>query len=68
MLCYDDNTYLFRSHEKNDFTVSINVAGGGALSFNLTFEELLKRKDGYFENSISISPGQVSSYKGRLGP
>ncbi|XP_033645563.1 inter-alpha-trypsin inhibitor heavy chain H3-like isoform X2 [Asterias rubens] len=46
------------SEKKNDFTISINVEGGGTLSFNLTYEELLKRKNGYFENPIFISPGQ----------
>ncbi|XP_071809873.1 inter-alpha-trypsin inhibitor heavy chain H3-like isoform X2 [Asterias amurensis] len=47
------------SEKKNDFTVSINVAAEGALSFNLTYEELLKRHNGYFENVISISPRQL---------
>ncbi|XP_022111550.1 inter-alpha-trypsin inhibitor heavy chain H4-like isoform X2 [Acanthaster planci] len=47
------------SEEKNDFTISINVEALSELKFNLTYEELLKRKDGYFENVISISPGQT---------
>ncbi|XP_071809876.1 inter-alpha-trypsin inhibitor heavy chain H3-like isoform X2 [Asterias amurensis] len=47
------------SEKRNDFTVSINVAAEGALSFNLTYEELLKRHNGYFVNAISISPRQL---------
>ncbi|XP_038054556.1 inter-alpha-trypsin inhibitor heavy chain H4-like isoform X2 [Patiria miniata] len=47
------------SEEKNDFTISINVEAGSELRFNLTYEELLKRKDGFFENVISITPGQT---------
>ena len=53
--------FWYRSEKRNDFTVSINVAAEGALSFNLTYEELLKRHNGYFENAISISPRQVKS-------
>ncbi|XP_038054008.1 inter-alpha-trypsin inhibitor heavy chain H4-like [Patiria miniata] len=47
------------SEEKNDFTISINVEARSRLRFNLTYEELLKRKYGYFENMISITPGQT---------
>ncbi|XP_038054558.1 inter-alpha-trypsin inhibitor heavy chain H3-like [Patiria miniata] len=47
------------SEKKNLFAISINVAAESELSFNMTYEELLKRKDGHFQNAVAISPGQI---------
>lgn len=39
--------------------MSINVAPRSKIDFNLTYQELLKRKLGVYEHVININPGQV---------
>ncbi|XP_785426.4 inter-alpha-trypsin inhibitor heavy chain H3 [Strongylocentrotus purpuratus] len=41
------------------FKVSVTVAAETSVLFNLTYQQLLIRKGGMFENRISIQPGQV---------
>lgn len=41
------------------FKVSVTVAASTSVLFNLTYQQLLIRKGGIFENRISIQPGQV---------
>ncbi|XP_054751645.2 inter-alpha-trypsin inhibitor heavy chain H3-like [Lytechinus pictus] len=47
------------SPDENKFTVSVTVEARKTVLFNLTYEQLLKRKNGIFEQRISIQPGQM---------
>ncbi|XP_052780351.1 inter-alpha-trypsin inhibitor heavy chain H6-like isoform X2 [Mya arenaria] len=47
-----------RSRETNRFTLSVSVAPFGKVTFNLTYQELLRRKHGYYEQVVYIDPGQ----------
>ncbi|WAR26685.1 ITIH6-like protein [Mya arenaria] len=47
-----------RSRETNRFTLSVSVAPQGKVTFNLTYQELLRRKHGYYEQVVYIDPGQ----------
>lgn len=40
--------------------VSVNVEAEGKVTFNLTYDQLLPRKFGVYENVINVKPGQVS--------
>ena len=51
--------YLSRTRDSNIFKVSINVAARSKIDFNLTYQELLQRKLGVYQNLININPGQV---------
>ncbi|XP_021340029.1 inter-alpha-trypsin inhibitor heavy chain H3-like [Mizuhopecten yessoensis] len=48
-----------RPRETNQFQVSVNVAAESKVTFNLTYQELLKRTFSYYENVIFIDPGQI---------
>ncbi|XP_058405721.1 inter-alpha-trypsin inhibitor heavy chain H3 isoform X2 [Diceros bicornis minor] len=41
------------------FTVSVNVAAGSKVSFELTYEELLKRHKGKYEMYLKVQPKQL---------
>ncbi|XP_046564724.1 inter-alpha-trypsin inhibitor heavy chain H2-like [Haliotis rubra] len=45
-------------HETNKFRLIVNVPGKAYLTFNLTYEEVLQRRDGVYTHSIYIDPGQ----------
>ncbi|VVC40295.1 Hypothetical protein CINCED_3A001874 [Cinara cedri] len=47
------------TRDSNKFTVSVNVEAESKVTFNLTYEQLLPRKLGVYENIINIQPGQV---------
>lgn len=52
---------LFSTRDSNKFTVSVNVEAESKVTFNLTYEQLLSRKLGIYENVINVQPGQVNS-------
>ncbi|XP_006169365.1 inter-alpha-trypsin inhibitor heavy chain H3 isoform X2 [Tupaia chinensis] len=41
------------------FTVSVNVAAGSKVTFELTYEELLKRRQGKYEMYLKVQPKQL---------
>lgn len=51
---------LFSARDSNVFTVSVNVEPQSKVTFNLTYEQLLTRTLGLYENIINVNPGQVS--------
>ena len=57
------NHYLiftgFRIRETNQFEVSVNVASGDKVTFNLWYQEVLQRRLGVIEQVINIDPGQI---------
>ncbi|XP_069874643.1 inter-alpha-trypsin inhibitor heavy chain H3 [Dipodomys merriami] len=44
------------------FTVSVNVAAGSKVTFELTYEELLKRHKGKYEMFLKIQPKQLVTH------
>ncbi|XP_036594579.1 inter-alpha-trypsin inhibitor heavy chain H3 [Trichosurus vulpecula] len=44
------------------FTVSVNVAAGSKVTFELTYEELLKRQKGKYEMYIKVQPKQLVNH------
>uniref|UniRef100_A0A7N4PFH4 Inter-alpha-trypsin inhibitor heavy chain H3 n=1 Tax=Sarcophilus harrisii TaxID=9305 RepID=A0A7N4PFH4_SARHA len=44
------------------FTVSVNVAAGSKVTFELTYEELLKRHKGKYEMYIKVQPKQLINH------
>ncbi|KAH3816258.1 inter-alpha-trypsin inhibitor heavy chain H4-like [Dreissena polymorpha] len=48
-----------KSRETNRFQLAVSVAAHGKISFNLTYQELLKRKHGHYEHVVYIDPGQA---------
>ncbi|XP_039627081.1 inter-alpha-trypsin inhibitor heavy chain H3-like [Polypterus senegalus] len=44
------------------FTVSVNVAAFSKVTFELTYEELLKRHKGHYEMLIRVKPNQVVNH------
>lgn len=51
--------YIGTTHrETNRFNLAVTVAPQSKVSFNLTYQELLKRKHGHYEQVIYIDPGQ----------
>lgn len=47
-----------RHRETNKFNLAVTVAPQEKISFNLTYQELLKRTRGHYEQVIYIDPGQ----------
>ncbi|KAK3610525.1 hypothetical protein CHS0354_008955 [Potamilus streckersoni] len=47
-----------RPRETNKFDVQVNVAAGSMVTFNLTYQELLRRKRGLYHHVVYIDPGQ----------
>lgn len=54
-------TVLFSTRDSNKFTVSVNVESESKVTFNLTYEQLLTRKLGVYENVVNLQPGQVNT-------
>jgi hypothetical protein len=52
--------YIFSARDSNKFTVSVNIEAESKVTFNLTYEQLLTRKLGVYENVINVQPGQVN--------
>lgn len=50
---------LYSARDSNKFTVSVNVEAESKVTFNLTYEQLLTRKLGTYQNIINVQPGQV---------
>uniref|UniRef100_A0A671G1U1 Inter-alpha-trypsin inhibitor heavy chain H3 n=1 Tax=Rhinolophus ferrumequinum TaxID=59479 RepID=A0A671G1U1_RHIFE len=49
------------------FTVSVNVAAGSSVTFELTYEELLKRHKGKYEMYLKVQPKQlVKHFEGHV--
>ncbi|XP_033120421.1 inter-alpha-trypsin inhibitor heavy chain H3-like isoform X2 [Anneissia japonica] len=48
-----------QSEKVNSFSVSVSVAKKTFVTFELIYQEMLTRKDGYFEHRTSIRPGQI---------
>ncbi|OWF55795.1 inter-alpha-trypsin inhibitor heavy chain H3-like isoform X2 [Mizuhopecten yessoensis] len=48
-----------RPRETNKFQVDVNIAGLNSVTFNLTYQNLLRRNHGTYEHVIYIDPGQV---------
>ncbi|XP_046333949.2 inter-alpha-trypsin inhibitor heavy chain H3-like isoform X1 [Haliotis rufescens] len=46
------------AHETNKFILNLSVPQNANLTFNLTYEEVLQRRDGVYTHSIYIDPGQ----------
>ena len=62
--CYKDKNgnpliSYFRTRNSNDFDVSVNVAAGEKVTFNLWYQEVLQRRVGHYEHIINIDPGQI---------
>ena len=39
--------------------MDITIAAQGKVTFNLTYQELLKRNKGFYEHTVYVNPGQV---------
>ena len=39
--------------------MNINIAAQGKVTFNLTYQELLERKKGFYQHTVFVNPGQV---------
>ncbi|XP_044538807.1 inter-alpha-trypsin inhibitor heavy chain H6-like [Gracilinanus agilis] len=48
-----------RGDEVEKFRISTSVAGGGQVTFSLTYEQLLPRLLGRYQHAVSVRPGQV---------
>ncbi|XP_067683851.1 inter-alpha-trypsin inhibitor heavy chain H3-like [Haliotis asinina] len=46
------------AHETNKFIMNLSVPKNANLTFNLTYEEVLQRRDSVYTHSIYIDPGQ----------
>lgn len=44
------------------FTVSVNIAAASKVTFELTYEELLKRNFGKYEMLIKVKPKQLVNH------
>ncbi|XP_063231735.1 inter-alpha-trypsin inhibitor heavy chain H4-like isoform X2 [Bacillus rossius redtenbacheri] len=47
------------ARNSNRFVVSVNIEPTQKVTFNLTYEELLKRDLSYYTHAINIDPGQI---------
>lgn len=50
---------IYSSRNSNTFNVNVNIKAQSKVTFNLTYEELLSRRLGRYEQVINISPEQV---------
>lgn len=48
-----------RARDSNHFTVSVNVEPKTVAVFNLTYEELLVRRNGVYNHAINLHPGAL---------
>nr|XP_024217075.1 inter-alpha-trypsin inhibitor heavy chain H4-like [Halyomorpha halys] len=53
--------HIFQSSSRNskDFTVKVNVEAEGKVTFELSYEELLSRKNSSYTNVINVNPNQI---------
>ena len=51
--------FIFRPRETNAFQIMVNVAAMEKVTFELTYQELLKRTKGRYSHVIYVNPGQV---------
>ena len=51
--------FIFSARDSNRFSVSVNLEPKKKVTFNLTYEELLKRELGVYRHVINLNPGQV---------
>lgn len=52
----------FSTRNSNTFNVNVNIRQQSKVTFNLTYEELLTRRLGKYEQVINIVPDQVFIY------
>ncbi|KAK6176956.1 hypothetical protein SNE40_015157 [Patella caerulea] len=50
-----------RPRDTNRFVVQVNIKAMKKVSFNLTYQEVLKRKRGYYDHTLYINPGEPVS-------
>lgn len=50
---------LFRARDSNQFVVSVNVEALSTAIFNLTYEEMLVRRNGVYQLACNLQPGQL---------
>ncbi|CAH2068892.1 unnamed protein product, partial [Iphiclides podalirius] len=48
-----------KARDSNIFTVSVNVEPRSAAVFNLTYEELLTRRNGVYNHAVNLHPGAL---------
>ncbi|CAH1643329.1 unnamed protein product [Spodoptera littoralis] len=48
-----------KARDSNHFTVSVNVEASSNAIFNLTYEELLVRRNGVYNHAINLHPGAL---------
>ncbi|CAH0600410.1 unnamed protein product [Chrysodeixis includens] len=48
-----------KARDSNHFTVSVNVEASSSAIFNLTYEELLVRRNGVYNHAINLHPGAL---------
>ncbi|XP_026726258.1 inter-alpha-trypsin inhibitor heavy chain H4-like isoform X3 [Trichoplusia ni] len=48
-----------KARDSNHFTVSVNVEASSSAVFNLTYEELLVRRNGVYNHAINLHPGAL---------
>lgn len=56
---YDLYISSIRARDSNHFTVSVNVEPNSKATFNLTYEELLTRRNGVYNHAINLHPGAL---------
>ncbi|XP_069702837.1 inter-alpha-trypsin inhibitor heavy chain H3-like [Periplaneta americana] len=47
------------TRDSNVFVVSVNVAARSKVTFNLTYEELLRRRLSAYHHTVTLTPGQI---------
>ncbi|XP_072017534.1 inter-alpha-trypsin inhibitor heavy chain H3-like [Amphiura filiformis] len=53
-----------KNPKASEFGISVNVAANSSVTFNLTYQQLLSRKNGVIQQKISSVPGQIlDNYK-----
>jgi len=56
---YDVGLVEKKSRDANVFQIQTNVEPGGKVLFRLTYDELLQRRLGSYEQAIHVHPGQI---------
>jgi hypothetical protein len=51
--------FFLRLRETNQFRVTLKVGPGDGVTFNLTYQEILERRLGYYDHVLYIDPGQA---------
>ncbi|ESO91278.1 hypothetical protein LOTGIDRAFT_105230, partial [Lottia gigantea] len=47
-----------RPRDTNRFIVQVNIKAHKKVAFNLTYQEVLRRKKGYYDHTVYINPGE----------